>query len=129
MALATPKTVKPVSMLRRSPKPSADKPTAKAKVMPANLLAQTIEAAQRGVGEGRLRPFIVVAPTAAGKSLCFVLPMLRALLLDPFATALLLYPTKALAADQLASVRRALAAAGLAYAWSKRANQRTETGT
>ena len=46
-------------------------------------------------------PFIVVAPTAAGKSLCFVLPMLRFLLEDTFATALLLYPTKALAADQL----------------------------
>ena len=59
------------------------------------------------------RPFIVVAPTAAGKSLCFVLPMLRSLLRDPFATALLLYPTKALAADQLTSVRRALVAAGL----------------
>ena len=42
----------------------------------------------------------VVTPTASGKSLCYTLPVLHQLLSDPNATALYLFPTKALAHDQ-----------------------------
>jgi DEAD/DEAH box helicase domain-containing protein len=52
---------------------------------------------------------IVTTGTASGKSLCFNLPTLQALLSRPSARALYLYPTKALAQDQA----RALHAFGL----------------
>jgi DEAD/DEAH box helicase domain-containing protein len=48
---------------------------------------------------------VVATPTASGKSLCYHLPVLDALLRDPGARALYLFPTKALARDQVASVR------------------------
>jgi DEAD/DEAH box helicase domain-containing protein len=51
-------------------------------------------------------PMIVTTGTASGKSLCFNLPTLQQLLVDPRARALYLYPAKALAQDQA----RALAA-------------------
>lgn len=44
---------------------------------------------------------VVSAGTAAGKTLCYVLPLAQALAEDHQARALLLYPTKALAQDQL----------------------------
>src|SRR4051812_8457245 len=44
--------------------------------------------------------------TASGKSLGYLLPLLSALLADPAARALYIAPTKALARDQLAAVRR-----------------------
>ncbi|MFP4250090.1 MAG: DEAD/DEAH box helicase, partial [Armatimonadota bacterium] len=39
--------------------------------------------------------------TASGKTLCYNIPVVEALLDDPMATALYIYPTKALAQDQL----------------------------
>ncbi|MHA2494709.1 MAG: DEAD/DEAH box helicase [Candidatus Hodarchaeales archaeon] len=48
---------------------------------------------------------IITTPTASGKSLCYIVPILNALLQNPNASALLLYPTKALANDQLAMVK------------------------
>ncbi len=44
---------------------------------------------------------VVVTPTASGKTLCYNLPVLNTLLADPDATALYLFPTKALSEDQL----------------------------
>ena len=44
---------------------------------------------------------VVVTPTASGKTLCYNLPVLNALLADPGARAMYLFPTKALAEDQL----------------------------
>jgi DEAD/DEAH box helicase domain-containing protein len=49
--------------------------------------------------------FIVTTGTASGKSLCFNLPVLDGLLRDPHARAIYLYPTKALAQDQLRRLR------------------------
>ena len=49
---------------------------------------------------------MVVTGTASGKSLCFHVPVLERLLEDSQATALYLFPTKALAQDQLKSLTR-----------------------
>jgi len=43
----------------------------------------------------------IVTSTASGKTICYNIPVLEALLKDPEATALFLFPTKALAQDQL----------------------------
>ncbi|MDR2159660.1 MAG: DEAD/DEAH box helicase [Treponema sp.] len=43
---------------------------------------------------------VVVTPTASGKTLCYNLPCLQALLEDPDARCLYLFPTKALSQDQ-----------------------------
>jgi DEAD/DEAH box helicase domain-containing protein len=48
--------------------------------------------------------FVVTTRTASGKTLCFNLPVIDAALNDPTTRALYLYPTKALANDQLAGV-------------------------
>jgi DEAD/DEAH box helicase domain-containing protein len=48
---------------------------------------------------------IVATPTASGKSLCYNLPILQALASDPTATALYLFPTKALSRDQEEALR------------------------
>lgn len=50
------------------------------------------------------RDQVIVTPTASGKTLCYNLPVLQATLLDPGARALYLFPTKALAQDQLAEL-------------------------
>jgi DEAD/DEAH box helicase domain-containing protein len=50
------------------------------------------------------RHVTVVTPTASGKTLCYNLPVLHTLLHDPHARALYLFPTKALAYDQLAGL-------------------------
>jgi DEAD/DEAH box helicase domain-containing protein len=47
------------------------------------------------------RDLVVVTGTASGKTLCYNLPILEAALADPQARALYLFPTKALAQDQL----------------------------
>lgn len=44
---------------------------------------------------------VVVTPTASGKTLCYNLPVLNAVLENPDTRALYLFPTKALAQDQL----------------------------
>ena len=46
------------------------------------------------------RNVVVVTPTASGKTLCYNLPVLQALLRDGQARALYLFPTKALSQDQ-----------------------------
>lgn len=47
------------------------------------------------------RNFVAVTGTASGKTLCYNLPIMESALIDPAARALYLYPTKALAQDQL----------------------------
>jgi DEAD/DEAH box helicase domain-containing protein len=50
------------------------------------------------------RHLVVVTPTASGKTLCYNLPVLQRLLENPDRRALFVYPTKALAQDQLAEL-------------------------
>ena len=47
------------------------------------------------------RDVVIVTSTASGKTLCYNIPVLSSLLEDPETRALYLYPTKALAQDQL----------------------------
>ena len=51
------------------------------------------------------RDQVIVTPTASGKTLCYNVPVLQAIAEDPSARALYLFPTKALARDQLRQVR------------------------
>ena len=55
---------------------------------------------------------VVVTPTASGKTLCYNLPVLDRILKDPDARALYLFPTKALAQDQLAELHAVIEAIG-----------------
>ena len=50
------------------------------------------------------RNVVVVTPTASGKTLCYNAPVLDAILSDSSTRALYLFPTKALAQDQLAEL-------------------------
>ena len=50
------------------------------------------------------RNIVVTTPTASGKTLCYNLPVLDAILKDPATRALYLFPTKALAQDQMAEL-------------------------
>lgn len=52
------------------------------------------------------KDIVVVTPTASGKTLCYNLPVLNAILRDPDARALYLFPTKALSSDQVARAVR-----------------------
>lgn len=60
--------------------------------------ARAIETAIAG------RDFVVVTPTASGKTLCYNAPVLDAILKDDAARALYLFPTKALSSDQVAEL-------------------------
>jgi DEAD/DEAH box helicase domain-containing protein len=71
---------------------------------------EAIDAARAG------RNVVVATPTASGKSLCFNVPVLDALAREPEATALYLYPTKALSRDQEHGLLELTREAGLALA-------------
>jgi DEAD/DEAH box helicase domain-containing protein len=60
---------------------------------------ESIEQARAG------RDFVVVTGTASGKTLCYNLPVLERCLQDLAATALYLFPTKALCQDQVGSLQ------------------------
>ncbi len=62
------------------------------------LYSHQAEAAERVRGGKNL---VVVTPTASGKTLCYNLPILNAMLENPDTRALYIFPTKALAQDQL----------------------------
>jgi DEAD/DEAH box helicase domain-containing protein len=61
--------------------------------------AQAIEAALAGQNT------VVVTPTASGKTMCYNLPVLNEILRDPSSRAIYLFPTKALAQDQVVEVK------------------------
>ena len=47
---------------------------------------------------------LITTGTSSGKSLCYQLPILDQALKDPSASAIMLFPTKALAEDQLKKI-------------------------
>ncbi len=51
------------------------------------------------------KDFVVTTPTASGKTLCYLLPILQAKLKNSNGKHLFMFPTKALAQDQLAAYR------------------------
>ncbi len=57
------------------------------------------DAARTAVHEGR--DVMLATPTASGKTLAFLIPIMEGLSIDPAARALMLFPTKALTRDQL----------------------------
>lgn len=68
-----------------------------------NLYSHQVEAVE-ALRKGR--SVVIVTSTASGKTLCYNIPVLESLIEDPEARALYLFPTKALAQDQLRVLRR-----------------------
>src|SRR5476649_1449813 len=66
------------------------------------LYTHQAEAIEHALGG---RHTVVITPTASGKTLCYNAPVLDAILKDPSSRALYLFPTKALAQDQLAELQ------------------------
>ncbi len=62
--------------------------------------ARALDLARQG------RDFCVVTGTASGKTMCYNLPVIERLLAEPETTGLYLFPTKALAQDQLGTLKR-----------------------
>ena len=120
-AVSTPWTSLPfstncnASLLPRPDRPSGADPAAQRQYGALRPLHPALQATVAAQGIERLfthqaeavnaalsgRHVIVVTGTASGKTLCYNLPVLEAILERPAARALYLYPTKALAQDQL----------------------------
>lgn len=96
---------------------------ARSAAMPADIHPSLVEAlagrgverlfvhqaeAYRAVREGR--NVVTVTPTASGKTLCYNLPVVQSLLENASGRALYLFPTKALAQDQVAELQELAAA-------------------
>ena len=61
-----------------------------------------------GISAQRGENIAIVTGTASGKTLCYNIPVIDSMLRDPQATALYIFPTKALAQDQLAGLQALL---------------------
>ncbi len=59
------------------------------------------------------KDFVVVTPTASGKTLCYNLPVVSTILQNEDARALYLFPTKALSADQVSGLYEMIEALGV----------------
>ena len=70
--------------------------------------AESYRAARSG------RDFVVVTPTASGKTLCYNLAVLQSILEAPESRALDLFPTKALSQDQQSELNESVLAGELA---------------
>jgi len=107
---AMEKPSSPIRFIRHQPAREAEfapLPEATAPALRAALAQRGIEQLYSHQAEAFSRiaageNVVVVTPTASGKTLCYNLPILDRLASDPEARALYLFPTKALAEDQLA---------------------------
>jgi DEAD/DEAH box helicase domain-containing protein len=110
----------PVRAIRRLPERAGefvDFPDALAPVLRQALITRDIRQLYTHQGASfehatNGRNFVVVTPTASGKTLCYNLPILNRLMEDPAARAMYLFPTKALAEDQLQELQTAINASG-----------------
>ena len=59
------------------------------------------------------KDYVVVTPTASGKTLCYNLPVVSSILQNEDARALYLFPTKALSADQVSGLYEMIEALGV----------------
>jgi len=57
--------------------------------------------------------YVVVTPTASGKTLCYNLPVIQSIMKDPQNRALYLFPTKALSQDQVAELHDLITELGI----------------
>ncbi len=108
--------VEPARPARLSPLPPDLHPALAAALQQAGILSlysHQAEAWQR-IRQGE--HVVLATNTASGKTLAFNLPVLDRLLRQPAARALYLYPTKALAQDQLDELHNLVAGAGIAPA-------------
>ncbi|HOA55155.1 MAG: DEAD/DEAH box helicase [Acetivibrionales bacterium] len=67
--------------------------------------------AVRAVHDGK--SIVVVTPTASGKTMCYNVPVMDAILKDESSRALFLFPTKALSQDQTAELHELITEAGV----------------
>jgi DEAD/DEAH box helicase domain-containing protein len=58
------------------------------------------------------RNVVIVTPTASGKTLCYNIPVLNSILADPDIRAMYLFPTKALAQDQMEELYKLIQLSG-----------------
>ncbi|MCD6182818.1 MAG: DEAD/DEAH box helicase, partial [Thermovirga sp.] len=56
---------------------------------------------------------VLATPTASGKSLCYNIPVLEAIMKDQNARALFIFPTKALSQDQMAGLHQLISSSGI----------------
>ena len=102
----------PACAAQTAPFPSAIDPRLRAALGARGIVelythqAEAIEHALHG------RHVVVTTPTASGKTVCYNVPILNTVLHDPSSRALCLFPTKALAQDQLAELHALAAAIG-----------------
>jgi DEAD/DEAH box helicase domain-containing protein len=97
---------------RTRPFPEALHPRLRAALAARGIHALYVHQAEAYEAVRGGRDTVVVTPTASGKTLCYHLPVLDALLADGTTRALYLYPTKALAQDQRAELAALLAELG-----------------
>lgn len=57
--------------------------------------------------------FVITTGTASGKTLCYNLPIINRLIIEPQARALYIFPTKALAQDQLSKIKNLIVKCGI----------------
>ena len=102
----------PARAARTAPWPAALDPRLVAATRTAGIEAPYTHQAEAIAAALDGHNVVLATAAASGKSLAVHLPVLQALLADPTATALYLFPTKALAHDQLAALQLLLAPRG-----------------
>ena len=102
----------PARAARTAPWPAALDPRLVAAARTAGIEAPYTHQAEAVAAALDGHNVVLATAAASGKSLAVHLPVLQTLLADPTATALYLFPTKALAHDQLAALQLLLAPRG-----------------
>jgi DEAD/DEAH box helicase domain-containing protein len=99
-------STEPARSVRRAPLPDDLDPRVRDALAAAGVTELFTHQAEAWEAAARGEHLIVTTGTASGKTLAFNLPVLDAIARDPKLRALYLYPTKALAQDQIRSLGR-----------------------